>query len=463
MSNSFCPSPLDLLRLFFRRAPKRNPSIEPRHKHSLSRTQQLREAVLLAFCDPLPPEYGRLWRLTGKEWQRLLYWLDTSGLALYFLDRVIDLGQRKMLPPSVFARLQQNVEDNATRMDSMLSELIEVHQEFEKAGLSYALLKGFSLWPISVPKPQLRSQLDLDFLIAEQSVSRARQILESRGYRLHAVSGRSWEFKANENQAGSIRDLYKVTPHRSLELHVEASAPRESSLLARCGRQSLQGVEVPVLSPVDLLLGQGLHLYKHVTGEFFRVAHLIEFRRHVIARYDDTAFWRELRELGEANSRATIGLGVVTMLISQVMGHFAPEALTCWTVDRLPAGTRLWVSMYGLRAALTSFPGTKLYLLLHKELAAAGLPGKRSLGQQLVPRRLPPAMAHASKGESLSMRIHRHRKHLRYVLFRLHFHGVQNTRYIREVARWRLYKNRLEASDAPHEAPEHEGSNPFGR
>jgi len=42
---------------------------------------------------------ARLGSLSGKEWQRLLRWLDTSGLALYFLDRVSELKQTKILPP----------------------------------------------------------------------------------------------------------------------------------------------------------------------------------------------------------------------------------------------------------------------------------------------------------------------------------------------------------------------------
>ena len=423
-------------------------SADARPSHSLDRTHQLREAALLVFCEPLSAECGRLWHLNKREWKELLNWLDTSGLALYFFDRITELGQCEMFPPSVLTRLQQNVGDNTARMNAMLAELTTIHLEFQSAGLSYALLKGFSLWPVSVPRPELRSQLDLDFLIAEQSLPRARQILEANGYHLHAVSGRSWEFKANEGHAGSIGDLYKVTPARTLELHVETSALGQPSLLARSDRRSFQGVDMPVLSPADLFLGQGLHLYKHVASEFFRVAHLIEFRRHIIARYHDAVFWKELQELGEANACTSIGLGVVTLLISQVMGCFAPEALTCWTVDRLPAAAKLWISMYGLGAVLASCPGTKLYLLLEKELTSAGLPEKRSLWQQLIPRRLPPAIAHAAMRESVPMRIHRHRKQLQYVLFRLRFHAVQNSIYIRESARWRRSMNRLEASEA---------------
>ena len=59
---------------------------------SASREQQLREAVLLTFCDPPSSECTRLLKLSQLDWKLLLHWLDTSGLALYFLDRVRELG-----------------------------------------------------------------------------------------------------------------------------------------------------------------------------------------------------------------------------------------------------------------------------------------------------------------------------------------------------------------------------------
>ncbi len=403
----------------------------------------IRESVLLSFCDPFPEQCLRLQNLSAKEWQRLLNWLDISGLALYFLDRIMDLHLCDMLPPGVLARLQQNLRDNTGRTRSMIAESVAIQKEFQKSCLSYATLKGFSLSPYSVPRPELRHQFDLDFLVAERSAPGARRILERRGYRLYAISGRSWEFKRNETPGISMEDFYKDLPGRSVELHVEANIPGGPSLLERIVKRDFYGINMPVLSPVDLFSGQGLHVYKHVCSEFSRASHLLEFRRHVLIRRDSKIFWDELQSTGERNPRVSLGLGVIVLLITHVMGDFAPEAFTSWTVHRLPRSARLWVEMYGYRAVFGDFPGSKLYLLLQRELASAGVPAKRSLRQSLLPSRLPPAVVRASANEPLPVRIRRYRMQLHFTLLRLRFHIVEGLRYTSESYHWRQQMNRF--------------------
>jgi hypothetical protein len=408
---------------------------------SRSREQQMRHAALLIFSDPPPEACATLEQLSGAEWLQLLHWLDTSGLALYFLDRLKQLNHSHILPSEVSARLQQNLIDNTARIESLIAEMSRIHREFQRAALRYATLKGFSLWPYSVPRPELRSQLDLDFLVAAESACEARGILERRGYHLRAISGRSWEFKKNEMPGTSLRDLYKDVPYRSVELHIEASSDGNSSLLSRAEMRSFRDLDIPVLSSADLFLGQGMHAFKHICSEFSRTAHLIEFRRHVIARRDDASFWTEVRARAENSPRAEIALGVVTLLIAHVMGSFAPWSFANWTVDRLPGGARLWVELYGEQIVLASFPGSKLYLLLQKELATGGVPARRSLRQALLPLSFPPLIVHANANEKLSTRLRRYRTQLRFILFRLRFHTVEGLRYLRESLRWQQFMN----------------------
>lgn len=402
-----------------------------------------RETVLSIFRNPVPKRCSSLEELSEREWRDLLRWLDLSGLALYFLDRMAELDLCQWLPALVWERLQSNLADNTERTHGMFAESVALHQEFQRAGLSYAVLKGSSLWPSAVPKPELRSQFDLDFLVAERSAPEARRLLESKGYRLYAVSGRSWEFKLNERPGVSLKDLYKAMPSHAVELHTEPDAGVSSSMLGRVELRELHGIRMPVLAPVDLFLGHALHVYKHLCGEFSRASHLLEFRRHVFARCDDDAFWNNLRAAAEGHGRAVLGLGVVTLLIARAMGDFAPEALTGWTISRLPAPTRLWVEMYGSRAVLGNYPGTKLYLLLQREMESAGIPAKRLPMNALLPSRLPPPVIKAFPNEAISVRISRYRMQIVLILLRLRFHFVEGLRYAWESYRWKRQKSRL--------------------
>jgi hypothetical protein len=399
--------------------------------------------VLLSFSDPPPKQWLLLQHLSSGEWQKLLNWLDVSGLALYFLNRLVQLDVCDMLPPAVIERLQQNMMDNAGRTHGMIAESVSIQSEFQKAGLSYAILKGLSLCPNSVQRPELRHQFDLDFLVAERDAPTARQILEHRGYRLYAISGRSWEFKINESPGVSMKDFYKDLPGRAVELHLEADRSDAPSVLERIEKHELFGIAMPVLSPVALFLRQGLHAYKDICSEFSRASHLLEFRRHVLALHDDDAFWRELQSAAEGSLGASLRLGVVTHLIEYVMGAFAPEAFTSWTVRRLSPSVRLWVEIYGHRAVFKTVPGNKLYLLLQKELEAEGVPAKRSIKKALFPSRLPPAVIRASASETSSAQISRYWLQLHFIFSRLRFHVVEGFRYTWESYRWRQHTKRF--------------------
>jgi hypothetical protein len=408
----------------------------------MKRKQSVREAVLLSLCDHPAEKELRIPKLSNIEWTRLLHWLDVSGLALYFLDRMMELQQSTQLPAKVLARLEQNLRDNQERTRGMIVESLAIQREFQKADFAYAVLKGFSLSPHSVPRPELRHQFDLDFLVAERNAAGAQKILERRGYRLCAVSGRSWEFKRGE-APGHIRDFYKNVPCRSVELHLDWAAPGYQSLLERVEMREFHGIYMPVLSPVDLFIGQALHAYKHVCSEFSRTSHLLEFRRHVMSRRGDDCFWKEVQSKAEGNAHAGVRLGIITLLITSIMGEFAPESFTDWTVGRLPATAHLWIDLYGRRVAFGDDPGSKLYLLLQNALEREGIQQKGSLRSALLPYRLPPPVVRGVAGEKMPERMRRYRLQIYFVGSRLRFHIVEGLRYVRESYRWRKYMNRV--------------------
>jgi hypothetical protein len=390
----------------------------------------LREAVFRLCCQAGSAEAAYLLALPENKWKPLLRWLDTSGLALYFFDRLIELDLHGSLPPKVLTRLHQNLSDNTQRIGAMAAESESIQMRLQQSGLSYAVLKGFSLSPVSVPKPHLRSQLDHDFLVAEKNADEAKRILEDFGYQLQIKSGSSWEFKAETGRAPSLKNLYKPGMSRQAELHLESPASAADSMLARSKMISFRGISMPVLSPVDLFIGQGLHVFKHVCSAFSRAAHLVEFHRHIVARRHEAAFWKEVQEKCADRPDMGLRLGVAILLASRMLDPFAPLALT------------VWIDTYGTKSVLSSFPGSKSYLLLEQELATAGLPARRPVGESLLPRRLPPAMP-APAGETALESLTRRYRQLHYVLFRFRFHAVEGLRFAIELRRWQRMRNRL--------------------
>jgi hypothetical protein len=405
--------------------------------------ERFRQAVLLSFCDPLPDAVLELRGLSVKQWMRLLRWLDFSGLALQFLDRIEELNLEPMLPEPVHARLRQRLVDNTERTKGLFAESIAIQRQFQGRMLRYAVLKGASLWPSSIRKPELRSQFDLDFLVAEEDLPDAREILERRGYRLYESRGTCWEYKINERPGIALKDLYKHTGSWIVELHVDAGSQSGASALERVEWRDFDGVDMPVLPAVDVFLRQGLHAAKHICSQFTRAAFLVEFRRHVLSRANDRRFWDEIRAAAIDDPRARLALSLTTLLIARVMGEFAPEALTSWTASSVTRSTRLWVELYGHRVVLGSYPGSKLYLLLQETMQAVTGPLDRPLWRFLIPLRLPPAPIRAFPNETLSVRLARYRMRASLLLGRLRFCVVEGFRFALERRRWRHHLSRV--------------------
>src|ERR1700744_241371 len=99
-------------------------------------------AVVASFHDSAEMSAERLSRFTASDWQRTYHWLDASGMALYFLDKVESLHMESGLPAGPLDRVWRNPADNRQRSSSMFAEFAALNGSFQAAGLVYANLKG---------------------------------------------------------------------------------------------------------------------------------------------------------------------------------------------------------------------------------------------------------------------------------------------------------------------------------
>ena len=406
--------------------------MNPRHSNASPHTRTsnagLRAAVLTAFSTPRDTLAEELRRFSEKQWRANLKWLDTSGLALYLLDHLRREGLETLLPPAILARLQQNLADNTARNAALLEEAVDLCKEFEARGIVFAHTKGITLWPASFPDPALRCQLDLDFLLDAERAAEARILLEQRGYTLDFMVGKTWEFRAGVSAIAPLSDLYKAKPQRSIDLHL---APT-NGLLERVESRLFAGVALPVLSPADQYIAQAKHLFKHLCCAFTRASWLLEYRRHMLARSTDTAFWDQLQQRLDEQPAAEIALAVVTLMVTEVFADPLPAMLAAIIARLATPAIRLWVRLYGRRALLVDFPGSKLHLLLQTVTSPQPPPLKT-----LLPLHLPPRITYGHAGESLLSRAKRYRAQLGFLLLRFRFHSVEGARYLVEAPRFR--------------------------
>src|SRR5688572_8600309 len=123
-----------------------------------------------------------------REWDRVLTWLDLSGLAIYFLQRIKNSGAFYTLPEHVRTELERRSADNRERTAGIQREFTVLVKSLEQVHVKYAVLKGVSLLPDYCPDLELRTQYDHDVLVDEASFTAAGEALQNKGYRRKAGS-----------------------------------------------------------------------------------------------------------------------------------------------------------------------------------------------------------------------------------------------------------------------------------
>ena len=405
---------------------------------SKARAARLKKAVLACFLNAAAEVEARFAEFDAADWEGIVYWLDISGLALYLLHRLTELGLRQCLPAPLQGRFEQDLEDNRIRTRALFDEAAAISNALRQGKITFALLKGVTLSPDSVPDCGLRWQIDLDLLVASNHATAARHVLMSHGYALHAVCGNTMEFTAGQSGAPDIRKIYRVHSQRSLELHMLSTSAgrngRRTDRLSRAQLRSFDGVVIPALAPADILVQQSLHLFKHLCGEHTRASWVLEFWRHVAARRNDAAFWAEVAEIASLEPQGKIALGIAFHLASLVFGP-EHDGIAHDAIAALPQNIRLWIETFGLRVLLSDSAGNKLYLILRQELRSESS-NRPAIRRLVFPAHLPPAITRARPDERLRDRLARYQTQTRFLFARLHFHIVEGLRYAIELSRW---------------------------
>jgi len=401
-------------------------------------------------------DFGQLARFSPRDWEQTLGWIDRAGLTLYLLERLKACGATEVLPPRVLARFEQNLADNRCRVDHLLYETGCINAKLDQAGVQYVVIKGFALWPEFCSNPYLRTQCDLDYLVARQSLRSAQNALLELGYQGRRRSDVQFEYERPLQRVPSQYDSpYKLQTTPTVELHLgiwedmghhvpleEPAFAFDSSKLKEWG-----GLRFPVLSEEDVLLLQLLHAFQHMLHYWVKLSWLLEIGRFMEKRQRDSSFWEKFSQRLEDTPRLAEFSTMALELAAKMFSAPTPEIAQHWRRFLRPSA-RLWLDNYGWNWAIGErpphkskvFPDTKLSLFISEEYIPDRRARRDSLWHLLMPWKVSgrsPTIVFAPVENQPGTRLRALWVDSTYTVQRLSCHGGAALKYLWKLPRWR--------------------------
>lgn len=213
----------------------------------------------------------RVRSLLGAEidWNDLLQLAVAHGVLALVHNSLQSCGS-DLVPENVLSHLSASFKMNARRNFVRTQELLRLLRLFQEQGIPVVSLKGPILASSAYGNLAYRAFCDLDLLVRERDVWRARDLIVTQGYRQAVEMTKAEEARyvrkerelALRNEKGQVQvDLQWSIPADWLALRTFPLDPER--LLERLEPLSLGGVSTRWFTPEDLLLVLCVHGASH--------------------------------------------------------------------------------------------------------------------------------------------------------------------------------------------------------
>ena len=398
------------------------------------------------------PDVDQLRGFSEREWRRTLPWLDHSGLTLYLLRRLDGLQATDVLPPSILKRFGGNLAQNRRRLDHIANQFAMINEGFYRAGVNFAVIKGFSLVPEFCPDPSLRTLSDVDYLVDKQSLPWARRVLEEIGYRLQRVTELELRFRGTSPRVPTRSDdPYSRETEALVELHLGLWDQKATGIvlaepafrLDETVNHEWQGLRFPVLRKEEAFILQMIHVFRHVLDGWVKLCWLLEIGYFLSLHLSDEAFWDRVEVLMQEVPLLIEFGAIVVGLAGTLFAAPMPPRVARWALS-LGAPARLWVDLYGRTFVMenhpldsfVSFPSRKFCIFLQWEFLPDSLARREVTWRRLFPWKATPRVVSLDDKtavgflEAISLQS-------QYVIRKLIFHLGSDLRFLWELPRWR--------------------------
>jgi hypothetical protein len=334
--------------------------------------------LALAALRPVP-DFSRLRQLhrsSPAQLRRLLRWLDESGLALYLLTQLRDYDALDQIPADFAEALKHRLAANQVRTQAMLDEFTRVVDSFDRNGVRFCALKGFTLTPEFCRAAHLRHQTDFDFLVAPHSLENAKRAMRSCAYDQEQTDepGEVTFATPLRHIPSPHDDIYAIPRHREVDLltTLRLSTHGVAINLPTAGFDDLEtkilhGISFPALPAAEMFCLQVMHAFRHLLGSWVRVSWLFEIGYFIDRHYGDEDLWRAVIDRMGRKAKAQSAFGLVISFTNLLFPRPMPQPLAKWCLQTLPPRIRAWVEHLGLKTAVADLDGAKFTLFVHRE------------------------------------------------------------------------------------------------
>jgi Uncharacterised nucleotidyltransferase len=391
-------------------------------------------------------------RVSHRDWERALLWLDDTGLAFYFLQKLKDTNSAEVIPSALLSRLETNFAANQGRVENMSRRFDALNHSFDRAGVGYAVLKGVSLVPEFCPHAPLRHQSDFDYLVDAQSLPVAQKVLVEAGYtQTDSPSSQEFIFVLPTVEAPSRggRQYSADAPH-TVELHLDVWCVDVNRLPAlpklftveRAETHAWNGLTFPALTDEDAFLVQVVHACQHLFSQWIRISGFFEIGNFLNRRAHDATLWNRVEErVGDCQMLREFVV-LVCELAAKLFASPLPPLVRAWGT-RIRPGPRVWIEKYARLYAFCDlpayqfalFPRSKLVLFLHSQYETDTTARKAvDLKGALPFSRLSRIASSIRRKPALVLNVGYWKHQL--LVRRTIFHALAGLRYLCEIPRW---------------------------
>ena len=258
------------------------------------------------------------------DWDYVLKAASLHGIMPLLHRHLSALGEAA-IPPAILARLRNDYQANARRNLTLSVDLIRLLRLLKEHEIPVVPLKGPVLAASVYGDLALRQFGDLDVLLHERDIARAKDLLVSHGYRPALEMTPAQESATLRHHCEYL--LVSDNGNVIVELHwriIPTWFPfplNGDHLMTRLGETSLGGTTVPTVEPEDLLLIICVHSTKHLWTKLSWICDVAE-----VVRANENLDWELLmsraRELG-GERMLLLGL----FLAHDLLGARLPEEI----------------------------------------------------------------------------------------------------------------------------------------